>query len=89
MSVFSDMAEPDLRFPQNAAGPFYVDDSCIDCDLCRERVPSVFHRDDEGAHSFVARQPVGEEETEACREALADCPADAIGVDSPVSAVAC
>lgn len=75
------MADPDDRFEQNAPGSFYVDEQCIDCDLCRERVPAVFARDDDGGHSYVSRQPEPGEETEACLEALADCPVEAIGSD--------
>lgn len=75
------MAELEDRFSQNAPGAFYVDGQCIDCDLCRERVPDVFHRDEEGGHSFVARQPEGAQETSDCLEALDDCPAEAIGRD--------
>lgn len=79
------MADPDLRFSQNVPGPLFVDENCIDCDLCRERVPEIFRRDDVGAHSFVARQPLSEKESAACREALEDCPADAIGLELAVT----
>ena len=77
------MADYEDRFPDNSAGNYYVDDQCIDCDLCRERAPEIFLRNDEGAHSFVGRQPVTEEEVLLCEDALDSCPVDAIGNDGP------
>ncbi|HXO98743.1 MAG TPA: ferredoxin [Chthoniobacterales bacterium] len=41
------MAELVNKYPQNAAGSFYVDDQCIDCDLCRETAPATFTRNDD------------------------------------------
>jgi hypothetical protein len=38
---------------QRTGGKFYVDQQCIDCDLCRETAPSFFTRNDEGGYSFV------------------------------------
>ncbi len=77
------MAEYTDRFPDNAAGAYYVDDQCIDCDLCRERSPKIFRRNDEEAHSYVFRQPINEEERLICVEALESCPVEAIGNDGP------
>ena len=43
------MADIDEKTPLNVPGKFYVDSSCIDCDLCRETAPENFGRDeDEG-----------------------------------------
>lgn len=28
--------------PENVAGDFFVDSTCIDCDACRQIVPAVF-----------------------------------------------
>jgi ferredoxin len=39
------MADVANKFPQNVPGRFYVDDQCIDCDLCRERAPANFARE--------------------------------------------
>src|SRR6267378_1219199 len=41
------MAERTERLTQNAAGAYYVDSSCVDCDLCRNTAPDFFKRDDE------------------------------------------
>lgn len=75
------MAEYQDRYPQNAPGAFYVDDQCIDCDMCRLNAPDFFTRDDDGAHSLVYRQPVTEEDVNLCLEAVDGCPVEAIGSD--------
>jgi len=66
------------RIPQNVPGKFYVDDQCLDCDLCRELAPTVFRRDDEMAVSYVYHQPQTEEELRLTAEALEGCPCEAI-----------
>ena len=73
------MASVAERYPQNAAGRFYVNSECIDCDNCRDMAPGFFVRDDDGAHSFVCDQPETEEEIELCIQAMEDCPVEAIG----------
>jgi len=65
----------------NVPGPFYVDDTCIDCDLCRETAPGSFRRNDEIGLSIVFRQPVTAEELTQAHDALADCPTESIGCD--------
>jgi ferredoxin len=75
------MADPDLKTPENVPGPFYVDESCIDCDLCHETAPGLFARNEDEGRSFVARQPASPEEEDLCREALDSCPVEAIGDD--------
>jgi ferredoxin len=74
------MADPSLKVPENVPGPFYVDATCIDCDLCRETAPGNFQRNDQERRSYVARQPSGPEEA-ACLAALEECPVEAIGRD--------
>ena len=51
------MAELANKVSQNVAGRFYVDATCIDCDLCRETAPRNFRRDNVGRHSYVFEQP--------------------------------
>jgi ferredoxin len=75
------MADFHQRVPENRPGRFYVDATCIDCDLCRETAPGHFSRQDDEGHSFVARQPCTPEEEEACLAALEECPVEAIGAD--------
>jgi len=75
------MADKADKWPNNAAGKFYVDEQCIDCDLCRETAPNFFKRDDDGGYSYVYNQPKKPEEIEECMEALEGCPVEAIGDD--------
>ncbi|MEK7467211.1 MAG: ferredoxin [Planctomycetota bacterium] len=77
------MADPAARLQPNAPGPFFVDDACIDCDVCRIAAPDNFARHEELGISIVARQPATEEELAQCRDAMQECPVDAIGEDPP------
>jgi ferredoxin len=75
------MADHTQKVPENVAGRFYVDRTCIDCDLCRETAPANFIRQDEQGYSFVSCQPRDETEEEACLSAMEECPVEAIGND--------
>jgi ferredoxin len=75
------MADVANKYPENAAGKFYVDEQCIDCDLCRETAPANFKRNDDGGHSYVYKQPESPEEEALCKEAMEGCPVEAIGND--------
>jgi ferredoxin len=74
-------ADPNARVTENAPGPFYVDSTCIDCDVCRDAAPENFTRSFMRAYSYVSKQPESETERAACQAALKDCPVDAIGED--------
>jgi ferredoxin len=73
------MADIANRYPDNVPGKFYVDNQCIDCDLCRETAPSNFTRNDDGGYSYVYKQPGSPEEEAQCKEAMEGCPVEAIG----------
>ena len=75
------MADPKEKFDDNVPGPYYVDTTCIDCDVCRDTAPLNFTRNDKGQYSYVFKQPETEEERQLCEEALASCPVEAIGND--------
>ena len=75
------MADREDKLPDNAPGAFYVDGQCIDCDLCRQTAPLNFERNEAEGYSYVIRQPESAEEVEQCREALDECPVEAIGDD--------
>lgn len=65
----------------NVAGRYYVDNQCIDCDVCRDTSPANFKRNDNRGYSFVYKQPETDEETRLCAEAMNACPVEAIGDD--------
>lgn len=75
------MAEFENKNPENATGAFYVDEQCIDCDLCRETAPDNFTREDDGGYSYVFKQPENPAEMTLCEEAREICPVEAIGSD--------
>jgi len=75
------MADPDDKLPDQAAGKYYVDSSCIDCDVCRTTAPNNFEANEDEGYSFVKKQPEGEEEEAQCEEALESCPVESIGDD--------
>lgn len=69
------MADPSRRLDANAPGAWFVDDSCIDCDACRQIAPGVFGEGD--GQAIVEQQPASGD-VEAFR-ALVACPVAAIG----------
>ncbi len=75
------MADKENKVEENVAGRFYVDEECIDCDVCRKAAPDNFDRSEETGFSYVKFQPVNEDQEELCREALEGCPVGAIGDD--------
>jgi glyoxylase-like metal-dependent hydrolase (beta-lactamase superfamily II) len=81
------MARYALRFPENAPGEFFVEQGCIDCDVCRQLAPEVFGERPQG-QSFVVRQPVTEAEHRRALMALVACPTSAIGTQPRADASA-
>jgi glyoxylase-like metal-dependent hydrolase (beta-lactamase superfamily II)/ferredoxin len=71
------MADPARRLAANAAGPLFVDATCIDCDACRQLAPATFA--ETGDYSAVAAQPGTHDELAAALRALVACPVGAIG----------
>ncbi|NJL84218.1 MAG: MBL fold metallo-hydrolase [Chloroflexaceae bacterium] len=76
------MATLKQRRPQNVAGNFYVDSTCIDCDTCRWMAPEVYSRQE--GQSAVFQQPEDEEAYYRALQALLACPTASIGtVEKP------
>jgi len=71
------VANPAKRLPENVPGDFYVDESCIDCDACRQIAPTVFQ--DHGDQSSVYCQPRTNEEVLGALKAIVACPTSSIG----------
>jgi ferredoxin len=75
------MADRTQKARENIPGRWYVDATCIDCDLCRETAPENFVRQDEEGRSYVFRQPRSPAEEASCLAAMEECPVEAIGND--------
>lgn len=75
------MADPSQKVGRNVAGRWYVDQDCIDCDLCRTTAPDNFEANEDDGYSYVYRQPSSPEEEALCQQALEECPVEAIGKD--------
>jgi ferredoxin len=75
------MADSTNKYPDNSPGKYFVDNNCIDCDLCRETAPANFTRNDDGGYSYVFKQPSTPDEEKLCEEAREGCPVEAIGND--------
>jgi len=75
------MADRTAKYPLNLPGKYYVDDTCTDCDACRYVAPNNFKRENEGAYSYVYKQPDSPKEEEQVRQAVDGCPQESIGDD--------
>jgi ferredoxin len=73
------MADPNGRFEKNVEGRYFVDVTCIYCDLCREVAPTIFAENKDSGIAYVFKQPETDEENELAREALEGCPTESIG----------
>jgi glyoxylase-like metal-dependent hydrolase (beta-lactamase superfamily II)/ferredoxin len=71
------MANFKKRVAENAAGDFFVDATCIDCDACRQIAPAVFGEARD--HSYVRHQPTIASERKSALHALLACPTGSIG----------
>jgi glyoxylase-like metal-dependent hydrolase (beta-lactamase superfamily II)/ferredoxin len=71
------MADPKRRLAANAAGPWFVDETCINCDACRQYAPEIFA--EIGEYSAVKQQPQTAEQTWRAELALLACPTGSIG----------
>lgn len=80
------MARLEARLAQNVEGEFFVDDTCIDCDTCRQLAPSVYARSAQIEQSFVFQQPSSEAQRIRALMALVACPTASIGTLSNTNA---
>jgi glyoxylase-like metal-dependent hydrolase (beta-lactamase superfamily II)/ferredoxin len=71
------MASLQQRLPENVAGDFFVDSTCIDCDTCSQLAPGIFR--DHGDQCSVHHQPQTIDETRLAMMALVSCPTGSIG----------
>ena len=78
------MADPRRKVPENVDGEFFVDETCIDCDTCRQLAPEVFAESTD--HSYVQAQPRDRDRQRAAVRALLACPVGSIGAAHHVDA---
>ncbi len=80
------MPNKDQKFEANVPGRYYVSGECIGCTLCAEIAPENFAintaEELEVVHDYVCKQPGTAQEDEFCAEAMAACPANAIGIEA-------
>jgi len=75
------LADKTKKWPQNVPGKYYVDQECIDCNLCSEIAPDNFTVEEGEGHDYVFKQPASEQEEALCKEAMESCPVESIGQD--------
>jgi len=78
------MADPKRKVPENIEGEFFVDQTCIDCDTCRQLAPEVFAESTQ--YSYVHAQPQDADQRRAAIRALLACPVGSIGTVHHVDA---
>lgn len=69
------MADPVERRPQNVDGPWFVDETCIDCGTCMWMAPHIF-ADADGKSAVHLQPPARDMDASA---ALLSCPTGSIG----------
>lgn len=72
------MADVRRRNPLDKGGGWFVDSTCIDCDVARQLAPNLIAEDDDGL-SYFAKEPSTREETMQAWRALLACPSGSIG----------
>jgi glyoxylase-like metal-dependent hydrolase (beta-lactamase superfamily II)/ferredoxin len=71
------MADRRRIVAENVEGEFFVDETCIDCDTCRQLAPEVFQ--EAPSYSFVHAQPQTAAAERNALRALLACPTGSIG----------
>jgi glyoxylase-like metal-dependent hydrolase (beta-lactamase superfamily II)/ferredoxin len=81
------MARRELAVAENVPGDLFVDETCIECDTCRELAPDIFGSLDSG-QSFVQRQPSDDPSWRRALHAVVSCPTASIGAERSAKAAA-
>ena len=71
------MANLTKRLSTNIEGNFFVDETCINCDTCRQLAPTTF--EEVGEYSAVSHQPLTLSQELEAYQALLACPVRSIG----------
>jgi glyoxylase-like metal-dependent hydrolase (beta-lactamase superfamily II)/ferredoxin len=76
------MADIRKILSDNIEGLFFVDNTCIDCDTCRQLAPEVFT--ESGEFSIVYHQPDSPDELRHAARSLVACPTGSIGTTEKI-----
>ena len=71
------------KLPNNVPGKYFTTEECDGYAYCASVAPENFEFEKSTNTYFVARQPESSEEEDFIREAMDDCPVDAIRADEP------
>ncbi len=69
------------KLPGNVPGKYFTTDDCDGCAYCAAVAPDNFEFEKSTNTYFVGRQPLDTGEEDGVREAMDDCPVDAIRCD--------
>jgi ferredoxin len=75
------MADKTSKVPENVAGKWYVDETCVPCVVCLEAAPSLLKWNADETKVYFWKQPTTPAEDNEAKEAMAICPTAAIGDD--------
>ncbi len=70
--------------PKSCQGKYYVNCQCLENGICYETAPELFKKDEEEGVSYVAKQPVSEDELKLMAKCIEGCPVNAIKDDGEV-----
>jgi ferredoxin len=71
------------KHPLNVDGKYYTTEDCDGCAYCASVAPDNFDFDKATNAYYVSKQPQTADEEELVREAMEDCPIDAIAMNEP------
>lgn len=75
------MADKSSKQPENVPGKWYVDTTCVPCNVCVDCAPTLLKFSEDQSHVYFAKQPAGAAEDAAAQAALEICPTGSIGND--------
>ena len=78
MTIPETKTEDGQKLPANVPGKFYTTEECDGCAYCAAVAPDNFEFDKPTNTYFVGKQPENSEEEDMIRDAMDDCPVDAI-----------
>jgi ferredoxin len=78
MTTSDTRTEDGQKLPANVPGKFFTTEECDGCAYCAAVAPDNFEFDKPTNTYFVGKQPENSEEEEMIRDAMDDCPVDAI-----------